>query len=56
MSEILELKDILKLDNNRAPAEWLANLTGEGIGGGKEGIDDDIIEKLMKESGEDDPL
>ena len=56
MSEILELKDILKLDNNRAPAEWLANLTGEGIGGGKEGIDDDILEKLMKENGEDDPL
>ena len=56
MSEILELKDILELGNDGAPEEWLANLTGEGIGGGNEGIDDDIIEKLMNENDEDDPL
>ena len=48
MSEILELKDILELGNDGAPEEWLANLTGEGIGGGNEGIDDDIINASVK--------
>lgn len=53
MSNILELDDILSLGNCNAPEEWLAHLTGEGIGNGLEGIDGDVIAKIMNE--EDNP-
>lgn len=56
MCEILELDDILTLGNEGAPEEWLQNLTGEGIGGGLEGVNGDVIEALMDEDDGDDPL
>ena len=56
MSEILELRDILKRGNEGAPEEWLAHLTGEGIGNGCEGIDEEELEALMNEDDTDDPL
>lgn len=50
MSEkILELEDLLTMGNDGAPEEWLKHLTGEGIGNGYEGIDDDELDTIMAE-------
>lgn len=56
MSVDKELKRDLDMGNEGAPEEWLKCLTGEGIGGGFEGLDGDELEALMNEDDKDDPL
>lgn len=56
MSNVLEVKDILLLGNEGTPEEWLAHLTGEGIGNGFEGIDDDVMDALLSEDSANDPF
>ncbi len=46
-NETMELDELLALGNEGAPDEWLACLTGEGIGGGFEGIDAEAAEAIL---------
>ena len=44
-----ELERIMALGNEGAPAEWLAHLTGEGVGEGFEGAHGEELDRLMAE-------
>lgn len=46
-NETMELDELLALGNEGAPKEWLACLTGEGIGGGSEGIDAEAADAIL---------
>lgn len=45
--DIKTIEQLIELGNEGAPQEWLDNLTGEGIGGGMEGIEADAIATIL---------
>lgn len=48
MSEdVKTLEELIALGNEGAPREWLDNLTGEGIGGGYEGLDGEELAAVI---------
>lgn len=47
--EIKTIEQLIELGNEGAPKEWLDSLTGEGIGGGYEGLDGEELDAIMAE-------
>lgn len=45
--EIKTLDQLIEIGNDGAPQEWLDNLTGEGVGGGLEGIEGGKIAEIL---------